>query len=55
MNSFSIMIGASNIIVPVVRNLGIYIDSNLTMKNQIPKTVKYATMISHYISQKILE
>ena len=36
-----IMIGASNIkIVPVVRNLGVYIDSNLTMKNLISNTVK---------------
>ena len=36
-----IMIGTSNIkIVPVVRNLGVYIDSNLTMKNQISNTVK---------------
>ena len=36
-----IMIGASNIkIVPVVRNLGVYIDSSLTMKNQISNTVK---------------
>ena len=36
-----IMIGASNIkIVPVLRNLGVYIDSNLTMKNQISNTVK---------------
>ena len=33
-------------IVPVVRNLGVYIDSNLTMKNQISNTVKYATIIS---------
>ena len=42
-----IKIGASNIkIVPVVRNLGVYIDSNLTMKNQISNTVKYATIIS---------
>ena len=31
-----IMIGTSNIkIVPVLRNLGVYTDSNLTMKNQI--------------------
>ena len=36
-----IMIGTANIkIVPVVRNLGVYIDSNLTMKNQISNTVK---------------
>ena len=36
-----IMIGASNIkIVPVLQNLGVYIDSNLTMKNQISNTVK---------------
>ena len=36
-----IMIGTSNIrIVPVLRNLGVYIDSNLTMKNQISSTVK---------------
>ena len=36
-----IMIGTSNIeIVPVVRNLGVYIDSKLTMKNQISNTVK---------------
>ena len=35
------MIGTSNIkIVPVLRNLGVYIDSNLTMKNQISNTVK---------------
>ena len=38
-----IMIGTSNIkIVPVglLRNLGVYIDINLTMKNQISNTVK---------------
>ena len=36
-----IMIGTSNIkIVPLLRNLGVYIDSNLTMKNQISNTVK---------------
>ena len=36
-----IMIGTSNIkTVPVLRNLGVYIDSNLTMKNQISNTVK---------------
>ena len=36
-----IMIGTSNIkIVPVLRNLGVYIDSNLTMKSQISNTVK---------------
>ena len=35
------MIGTSNIkIVPVVRNLGVNVDSNLTMKNQILNTVK---------------
>ena len=36
-----IMIGTLNIkIVPVLQNLGVYIDSNLTMKNQILSTVK---------------
>ena len=36
-----IMIGTSNIkIVPVLQNLGVYIDSNLTMKNQISNTLK---------------
>ena len=36
-----IMIGTSKIkIVPVVRNLGVYIDSNLTKKKQISNTVK---------------
>ena len=36
-----IITGTSNIkIVPVLRNLGVYIDSNLTMKNQISNTVK---------------
>ena len=36
-----IMIGTSNIkIVTVLRNLDVYIDSNLTMKNQILNTVK---------------
>ena len=35
-----IMIGTSNIkIVPVLRNIGVYIDSNLTMKNQITNKV----------------
>ena len=43
-----IMIGTSNIkTVLVLRNLGVYIDSNLTMKNQISNTVKvYVTIIS---------
>ena len=41
MNSLHIMIGTSNIkTVPVLRNLGSYIDSTLTMKNQISNTVK---------------
>ena len=36
-----IMIGTSNIkILPVLRNLDVYTDSNLTMKNQISNTVK---------------
>ena len=36
-----IMIGTSNIkIVPVLQNLGVDIDSNLTMKNQISNTVE---------------
>ena len=35
------MIGTSNIeIVPVIRNLGVYIDSSLTMKNKISNNVK---------------
>ena len=48
MNSFNIiMIGTSNIkIVPVLRNLGVYIDSNLTMKNQISNTAK---VCNHYL------
>ena len=43
-----IMIGTSNIkIVPVLRNLGVLIDSNLTMRNQISNIVKvYVTIIS---------
>ena len=42
-----IMIGTSNIkIVPVLRNLGVYIDSNLTMKKQISNTVK---VCSHHL------
>ena len=40
-----IMIGTSNIkIVPVLRNLGVYIDSNLAMKNQISNTVKVCSL-----------
>ena len=36
-----IMIGTSDIkIVSALRNLGVYIDSNLTMKKQISNTVK---------------
>ena len=49
-----IMIGTSNIkTVPVLRNLGVYIDSNLTMKNQISNTAKACN--HHCIYQKILE
>ena len=33
--------------VPVLRNLGVYIDSNLTMKKQIINTVK---VCNHHIS-----
>ena len=58
-----IMIGASNIkIVPVVRNLGVYIDSNLTMKNQISNTVKVCnhhlrniTFIRKYLNEDTLK
>ena len=42
-----IMIGTSNIkIVPVLRNLGVYINRNLTMKNQISNIVK---VCSHHL------
>ena len=58
-----IMIGASNIkIVPVVRNLGVYIDSSLTMKNQISNTVKVCnyhlrniTFIRKYLNEDTLK
>ena len=58
-----IMIGASNIkTVPVVRNLGIYIDSSLTMKNQISNTVKVCnhhlrniTFIRKYLNEDTLK
>ena len=58
-----IMIGASNIkIVPVVRNLGVYIDSSLTIKNQISNTVKVCnhhlrniTFIRKYLNEDTLK
>ena len=58
-----IMTGASNIkIVPVVRNLGVYIDSSLTMKNQISNTVKVCnhhlrniTFIRKYLNEDTLK
>ena len=57
------MIGALNIkIVPVVRNFGVYIDSNLTMKNQISNTVKVCnhhlrniTFIRKYLNEDTLK
>ena len=43
-----IMIGTSNIkIVAVLRNLGVYIDSNLTMKNQICERITPALTELH--------
>ena len=35
-----ILIGTSNIKIVPIRNLGVYIDSNLTMKKQISNTIK---------------
>ena len=57
------MIGASNVkIVPVVRNLGVYIDSNLTMKKQISNSVKVCnhhlrniTFIRKYLNEDTLK
>ena len=49
-------------IVPVVRNLGVYIDSGLTMKNQISNTVKVCnhhlrniTFIRKYLNEDTLK
>ena len=58
MNSFQhIMIGTSNIkIVPVLGNLGVYIDSNLIMNNQICNHhLRNIAVIRKYLNEDMLK